>query len=136
MPAPTLVPEKTNKTTMPKNPYPYSAQIVAKTIKDWQHVDFNSFSESEWPDEVWVSLSTKADNPIYSLKYRQWAEDFLCCPSDFENDVSFDDKQKLGEKLIKPYLTWKKEKSEKLAKAKQKKEKREHAKKLKIFLAS
>lgn len=124
------------KITMPKNPYPYSAQIVAKTIKDWQNVDFNLIRESCWPTETWSTLRVDAPNPNYNLRYRDWSEDYLCHPEGLGEDVHFDDKQKLGEKLIKPYLAWKKENDEKLAKAKQKKEKREHAKKLKTFLAS
>ncbi len=135
MQVPTLALEKTNKTIMPKNPYPYSAQIVAKTIKDWQHVDFNLILESSWPDEVWKRLETDFEiDPDYPLIYRNWAEDCLCCPYRFENDVSFEDKQKLGEKLIKPYLAWKKANDEKRQKAAQRKEKRERLKRVREFI--
>lgn len=122
---------------MPKTPYPYSSRIVAKTIKDWQSVDSNLIIETSWsPMDVWTTIQTQENiDPNYSLKYRKWEESYLCCPLGFENDVSFDDKQKLGEKLIKPYLTWKKANDEKRRKDEERKEKRERLKKLKKFLA-
>ncbi len=120
---------------MPKNPHPYSAQIVAKTIKDWQHVDFNLIRESCWPTEIWNTLQVDAPNPNYNLRYRNWSEGYLCHPEGLGEDVHFDDKHKLGEKLIKPYLAWKEANEEKRRKAEERKEKRERLKKLKEFLA-
>jgi len=119
---------------MPKNTYPYSAQITAKTIKDWQNVDFNLIIESTRINEAWKELSTKDFSIDYLLKYRTWGDDCLCCPCGLENDVSFDDKQKLGEKLINHYLSWKKANEEKCRKIAERKEKREHKKMIKKFL--
>lgn len=120
---------------MKKNPYPYSAQIVAKTIKDWQHVDFNLIFQFARSDQAWERLETDyAIEPDYSLCYRNWDSDYLCHPYGFQDDISFDDKLKLGEKLIKPYIVWKTEQDEKKEKARLKKEKREHLKAIKDFL--
>jgi len=52
---------------MPKthDPYPYSSQITAKTIKDWQHINFKLIRASTWPDEVWSTLIT--DEKYYNI---------------------------------------------------------------------
>jgi len=122
---------------MPKthDPYPYSSQITAKTIKDWQHINFKLIRASTWPDEVWSTLITD-DGPKYSLKYRLWSDDCFCHPEALGNDVTFEDKEKMGEKLIKPYLKWVEEEKQKKAKAENKKQAREHQRKLKQFLES
>lgn len=126
---------------MSKTPYPYSSAIVAKTLKDWQNVPFEKIAESNWPDSAWLTLTIKVEPhyaakvPPYSLQYREWNESFLCVPEGFRKDLSSEDTEKLGEKLIKPYISWKKANDEKRQKAEQKKETREHLKKLKQFLA-
>lgn len=120
---------------MPKTPYPYSSQITAKTIKDWQHIDFNLIRESSFPDETWKTLTARFNGgPNYSLKYRVWSEDYLGHPEELGSEVTFEDKEKIGEKLIEPYLTWKYEEDNKKRKAEEKKQKREHLKKIKDFL--
>lgn len=120
---------------MPKKLYRYSSQITAKTIKDWQHIDFKLIQTFTLPNEVWSTLIVD-DGPKYSLKYRPWSDDYLCHPEVLGNDVTFGDKEKMGEKLIKPYLKWAKEEAEKKAKAESRKQAKEHQKKLKQFLES
>lgn len=118
-----------------RSPYPYSSQITAKTIKDWQCIDFKLIRESAFPDEVWSTLFID-DGPKYSLKYKLWEDDYLCHPESLGNDVTFEDKERMGEKLIKPYLKWVTEEAEKKAKAERRKQAKEHRKKLKQFLES
>jgi hypothetical protein len=126
---------------MPKTPYPYSAQIVAKTLKDWQAVPFEKISELHSWGSTWSHISIKPEplqttkTPAYRLVYRDWAGDILCYPEGFDEDIVFEDKLKLGEKLIKPYLAWKEANDKKRRKAEEKKAKQEHSKKLKKFLA-
>lgn len=126
---------------MPKPPFPHSAQIVAKTLKDWQNIDYNSLMlESDWPKSQSMILSFGSDvdeGPKYILEFwKNGIEKYLCYPKGFEDDVSPSDKLKLGEKLIAPYILWREKKEEKAEKLRLREKQREHAKKLKAFLAS
>lgn len=120
---------------MSKPPHPYSAQITAKAIKDWKAFPLDQVSIGGWPSETWQHLRSKDPNSKpCKLHYRRWSDDYICYPDGFNDDISFDDKLKLGKTIISPYFEYYYKQQEKAKILAAKKEKREHLKSIKDFL--
>lgn len=126
---------------MPKNPYPHSAQITAKVLKDWKKIPY---SEIEDDGNFLYTVDEESDcyigEPFYKLYYNYFYDEdsdtgyYIGNPERLSEFLSPEDSKTIGEKIVKPILDFQEKEFKKKEAARIRQEKRQKLKLLKEFL--